>query len=284
MNILEGLFNFHIEKFKNEFLGASREIYYDDNQERLLHPGEFGTYREHIVQKFLRLFVPSNLSMGSGFIINSYGNVSTQCDIVIYETSATPLIKDSEHQRFFPCESVVGIGEVKSILSKSQLKDALQKLSAIKEIRRHIKAPAYKTPPIPGSNFDPVHNPLDTPVTFLICETINTTIDEMPDLFSDAYSNLDHILRHNLLLDMSKASYHYYDRQKDHHIWYPYYEQRQLEPSLKTDNNRDEHFKIFCSFLSNALNKANVFSPEIHTYLEPMQAQVFNRYNETKPT
>lgn len=283
MNILESLFNFHIEKFKSAFLGTSREIYFDDKR-KLIHPGEFGAYRERIVQDFLRLFVPSNLSMGNGFVVNSYGNVSSQCDIVIYDASATPLIEDSEHQRFYPCESVVGVGEVKSILSKSQLKDALRKLSKIKEIRRYIKAPAYKFPILPGSNFDPIHNPQDTTVTFLICEKVNASIDEMPDLFSEAYSSSEHIFRHNLLLDVSKATYFYYDREKDHHIWYPYFDKRDLEPSLKTDNNRGEHFKLFCSFLNNALSKTNVLSPEIYTYLEPMQGQVFNQYDESNPS
>ncbi len=279
MNILESLFNYHIEKFKAEFIGTSREIYFDDKHKKLIHPGEFGAHRERIVNKFLRLFVPSSLEIGSGFIINYRGDVSTQCDIIIYDPSVTPMIEDSEHQRFYPCEAVIGIGEVKSVLSKTQLNEALRKLAAIKEIRRHVKSPAYKFPLRNGEQFNPKNNPLDTPVTFLICESINIPVEKMPSVFTETYSDIDSILRHNLLLDISKATYQYFDREKNNHIWYPFYENRKLEPSLKIDNNRDEHFKLFCSFLNNALIKAYVLSPEVHTYLEPMQGQVFNENN-----
>lgn len=281
LNIIESIFEHHIERFKSTFVTTSREIYYDDMNERLRHPGEFGTHRERIVRNFLKLFVPSHLSFGSGFIVNSYGTVSTQCDLIIYDPAATPLIKDDQNQRFFPCESVVGVGEVKSVLSKKQLHEALQKLAAIQEIRLHIKAPAYRFPQgFRGESYAPLVRHQDTPITFLICENIDAHISDMPSLFKECYSELKHpLLKHNLILDISGATYHYFNRDEQHHIWYPFMGGKELEPSLTIRESNNDHFKIFCSFLNNGLSRTFVLSPELHTYLQHIQAKVFNEYN-----
>lgn len=280
-NILESIFEHHIERFRAAFVSTSREIYYDDEKERLRHPGEFGAYREQLVHDFLKLFVPSHLSLGSGFVVNSVGSVSTQCDLIIYDPAATPLIEDDKSQRFFPCESVVGIGEVKSVLSKQQLTEALRKLAAAQVIRRTVKAPAYIFPSgFRGESYSPLRRHQDTPITFLICEKIEARIEEMPVLFDTIYSEIDcSLLKHNLLLDISSAAYHYYDRDAQHHIWYPSIEGKEFEPSLTVDESNNEHFKVFCSFLNNGLGSTFVLSPELHTYLESIQAKVFTDYN-----
>jgi hypothetical protein len=114
-----------------DLLYIGKNIFSNDNG-KLIHPGEFGIYREAICKRFLEFIIPKKLSIDNGFLINTNNEVSTQCDIVIYDSKHTPLVQSNELQRFFPIETVCAIGEVKSTLSKAQLKETLLKLSKVK--------------------------------------------------------------------------------------------------------------------------------------------------------
>ena len=49
------------------------------------HPVEIGTRKEESVIKKLEQILPDGIGIGSGFVIDSYGGISKQCDIVLYE-------------------------------------------------------------------------------------------------------------------------------------------------------------------------------------------------------
>jgi len=130
--ILRALTIERIEHLKLAF-STSREVFWEDEKTRILHPGEYGVYREKAVSELLQLFIPESLGIGTGFIITNQGDVSSQCDIIVYDRSSTPNIVTNSHQRFFPVESVLAVGEVKSDISSiSQLVSYLVKLSLIK--------------------------------------------------------------------------------------------------------------------------------------------------------
>ena len=137
--------NITLENY-NELLQSyerSKEIFWDADNSKLIHPGEFGEYREDILKRFLGLYIPEEFGISSGFVITSSGLISNQCHIIIYDKSKTPRIQNFENQRFFPIETVLGIGEVKSTISSmAELNKYLQKLSKLKELRFHLSAPA----------------------------------------------------------------------------------------------------------------------------------------------
>ncbi|WP_444923345.1 DUF6602 domain-containing protein [Microbulbifer sp. DLAB2-AF] len=134
--IFQALVKNKIEVLKRSF-DTSKEIFWDKKTKRLIHAGEYGEYgeyREKAVIDLLKLFIPQNFKISEGFIITSAGDVSTQCDIIIYDPSYCPKIADTEHQKFFPVECVVAIGEIKSEISgTSSLVEILEKLSKIKK-------------------------------------------------------------------------------------------------------------------------------------------------------
>ena len=101
--ILQMILQSKVEQFVFDYSNNSKALFFDDNGE-LIHPGEFGMYREKICIDLLRNVVPMRLDFGTGFIIDSKGNVSHQCDIVIYDANNTPLIENNEKQRFYPIE------------------------------------------------------------------------------------------------------------------------------------------------------------------------------------
>src|SRR5689334_11795896 len=106
INIFETLLTEQFERFKTAFSDTSRKLFYDQKSGTLIHPGEFGTYREGVAKDFLRFFIPDRLSIGQGFVINSYNDVSAQCDLIVFDRNSTPLVQASERQRFFPVETV----------------------------------------------------------------------------------------------------------------------------------------------------------------------------------
>lgn len=140
-NIFLQLIKTKIEQFENDYINLSRQIFVDSSG-KIIHPGEFGTYREKIIRNFLKPFLPTRLDIGNGFIITSKDRISSQCDIIIYDKEYTPIIENGE-QKFFPVECVVGVIEAKSKLTKSTLRDALIKLSKIKDLRNDIDNNPY---------------------------------------------------------------------------------------------------------------------------------------------
>ena len=119
--IFDALLRENADIFRAAFSSVSTEVFYDPSTKRLRHAGEYGMFRETIVRDFLKFVTPRSLDMSTGFVITSKDDVSTQCDIVVFDSRMTPLYQEGDRQRFFPVESVFCIGEVKSKLSRGGL-------------------------------------------------------------------------------------------------------------------------------------------------------------------
>jgi len=122
------------QNFRKSYLDVSKSIFINSGVGTLYHAGEFGQYRENLVKSLMSLFLPGGIGLGSGFIADRSGHISTQVDLIAYDENEAPKIEDMSTRRFFPVETIVGIGEVKSTVSFSELKDHLDKLSAVKKL------------------------------------------------------------------------------------------------------------------------------------------------------
>ena len=96
---------------------------FDQIQSQIGHAGERGEDRETVVRDFLAKYLPKKYAIGSGQIIDRYGGISRQCDIVIYDALNCPLLLVKEGYQIFPVEAVLGVVEVKSILNSRSLED-----------------------------------------------------------------------------------------------------------------------------------------------------------------
>ena len=138
INVFEKLLIEKIEIFKSAFAETAEGVFFNDDG-KLIHPGEFGRYRENICKQFLKFVTPARLDIGTGFIINTSNKVSHQCDIIVYDAQHTPLLESEEKQFFFPVETIAAVGEIKSVLSKTALSEAIQKLAQVKVLREEKK-------------------------------------------------------------------------------------------------------------------------------------------------
>lgn len=106
------------------------------------HRGGKGADREEIVRKFVRNCLPRKTEVtGRGEIITADEQVSPECDLMVIDATAPPLMDEREH-RIVPAELVYGIVEVKSRLDGRELLDACEKIKAVKSLPKT----AYTSP------------------------------------------------------------------------------------------------------------------------------------------
>ena len=101
-------------------------------------PGLIGSARENPARKQLEKLVPSFGSIGSGIVIDTFRSRSAQEDIVLYERDHCPVysVNDTPEATYFPIEGVIAVGEIKSVVDKPTLFDALAKVRSAKILKR----------------------------------------------------------------------------------------------------------------------------------------------------
>lgn len=286
--IFDSLVKEKVENFYNAYINVSRQVFFNDNEE-LIHPGEYGRYREKICSDLFKLFVPNRVSIGDGFIITPDDNVSSQCDLVFFDSLLTPQIQTKEMQTFYTVESIVGVIEVKSVLKLGDLRKALVKLAKVKNLRNKIDSPfiQLRAASLKNKNFNATENPQDSIFTALICEKFDFDTTKMEDTLNGMYpDDIPHCNRHNLILSL-----------KDGVILYNLSECAELESKISSPLNKtlnpdpilnghslkssylwaDEkrtHIITFLNYFARVIQNITVMSPEIMRY-----ATGFNKVN-----
>ena len=98
-----------------------------------------GAAIETPVRKRLEQVLPRGIAVGSGCVIDSYGNFSRQQDVVLYERDNCPVfsVNDTPESTYYPCEGVIGVIEVKSSITTSTLRDSFEKIASVGNLTRH---------------------------------------------------------------------------------------------------------------------------------------------------
>ena len=66
------------------------------------HQGVKGAGNEGVLRDLLIRFIPKRYSIGTGIVIDRFGNQSRQCDIVIYDTFLYPSLLSLATVHLFP--------------------------------------------------------------------------------------------------------------------------------------------------------------------------------------
>jgi hypothetical protein len=93
------------------------------------HSSTVGQAREFLVARLLKTILPSGVHIGSGIVIDGYGNSSKQIDIVIYDPKFPLLTVESGGLYFI--EGVLATIEIKSTLDTEKLKTSLENSKSI---------------------------------------------------------------------------------------------------------------------------------------------------------
>jgi len=105
------------------------------------HWEEEGRYKEAILRNVMKRFLPSNLSIGTGFVIEKNNDdiqISNQIDIIIYDNTVPVLFSEGDFV-ITTYKNVKGIIEVKTKIRNNQLQGIIQKAETNgKLIGKHI--------------------------------------------------------------------------------------------------------------------------------------------------
>jgi hypothetical protein len=102
-------------------------------RKRFANPGNKGNGAERVLREFLRGQLPRRLEVGHGEIIDRMERSSGDCDLVIVEDTHPHLSAPEESGMFF-IEGVAAGGEVKSVLTSTEFKNACQKSRQFKRL------------------------------------------------------------------------------------------------------------------------------------------------------
>jgi hypothetical protein len=258
--------NLTIENFLNlkSAFNNSKKVFWDEGKQKLIHPGEYGSYREELIKRWLRMYVPKKFEISSGFIINSENSISTQCDIIIFDKDNTPQIESFEKQKFFPIENVVAVGEVKSdINSIADINSHLEKMAKVKKLRDEIKYPRTYFHPLPGV-YSPSINPYDNLFSFLICNKFNFNTSQN---FIKYNAEKNH--KHNLVLSLEDGLVNYTSKKGDPNLAVPFYgEEEHSETFLRSDGGELPcHINLFLTSFYTALTLTSLLEIDMTYYL-----------------
>ena len=265
--VFESLFRERVNIFRAAFSSISTEVFYDQKKKSLRHTSEYGMYRESVVRDFLKFIVPSSLDISTGFLISSMEDISTQCDIVVFDSGMTPLYQGGDRQRFFPIESVFCVGEVKSTLSKSEFAKALNKLARIKSLGERIPNPTIIRKS-PNGPFDPTNHPYDLIPSILICQKLDFKLSNIENEIDEMYEpNVRHIHKHNMILSIEDGLLSYFD-QNNKNIPYPRLNNIDLHNRFTCPDTNDYiHFKLFGSYMFMLTVSKTLLYPEFSAYI-----------------
>jgi len=119
-----------------------------------------GSFREQIIEEFLRPFLPKCYGIASGEVFSSDGQNSKQIDLVLHDPIfSTTLFQENGQNCLFPAESVYGLIEVKSELNSSELRTSVENIASIKRLPREAShmldiLPNIRIETGPGLSFD----------------------------------------------------------------------------------------------------------------------------------
>jgi hypothetical protein len=98
--------------------------------------GDRGEFREKIIERFLRPFLPACYGVDSGEVFSADGQQSAQIDIVIYDAIFSTVLFRNGPRMLFPAESIYGSIEVKSNLTLDELDKACKNVASVKTLKR----------------------------------------------------------------------------------------------------------------------------------------------------
>ena len=130
-----------------EFHGLEREFQYHqaqmavdfDQSKDIKHPRDRGAARETILRRFLKEsgYIPKRygVSERSVRVVSTTGHISREIDIALFDAGESLTLMNREDvYEVHPIESVYGVIQVKSTLTKKELKSGLENLASFKKL------------------------------------------------------------------------------------------------------------------------------------------------------
>jgi len=129
--------NDYFSLVSNEFEVRSKQV----NEFIKRHNPSRGDVREIILRTFLKDYIPKWFSVAHGFILGKNGDISPQCDVIIFNSLYYAPLYSVDDLVIVPPESVVMIIEVKTSITQTKYNETQMKFRQIGKLNKEI----YKT-------------------------------------------------------------------------------------------------------------------------------------------
>jgi hypothetical protein len=245
-------------------------------------PSLIGTAKESEVRTKLAKIFPPLVSVGTGCVIDSKNNVSKQTDIIIYEKDFCPIfsINDTPEASYFPCESVIAVGEIKSTLNDKELNDSIEKIKSVKSLDRFFvrtdgtrsygsKLTVHQ---MTEHEYNQKKNVLDQIFGFILCESFGLSIETILERLTKIYSISESFLLPNIIFSLKDGLILFYDKEKEEF----------------TDSKNDATGIIHCNFPTGnfqyLLHRINYFiNNGRSTHILPFEKYIIEQPSENMP-
>ena len=186
-------------------------------------PGLKGDAREKAVRTKLEAILPGGVGVGTGCVIDSEGKASSQIDVILYEQQFCPVFRVAEDVGYYPCESVIAVGEIKSTIGKKELGDIYQKVASVRKLNRFTKPVGLKEPPagkvayrtyldkttrFMGGNRDTIQNSQSSAqiYAFGVGRSFGAAPETMIKHTTDLYDEIPEAFRPNVVLTLDQRA------------------------------------------------------------------------------
>lgn len=217
---------------------GKRLVHDFDDAGQATTPSQIGQAREVPVREQLEQILPRGIAVGSGCVIDSYGNTSQQIDVILYERDICPVfcINNTPETTYYPCEGVIGVGEVKSSLDTEKLRDSFAKIESVKRLKRHIVTPPPDLEYLPGGGRVVHYRGYGSPTTpsIIMVDDTDPEQDEKKHIFGfilsgkfiltpltllekyvEFVNQIGDILSPNLLISLNDGAIYPFDKKKN---------------------------------------------------------------------
>lgn len=238
----------------------SRELKHNfEKRARLIpHSGEKGEGREAALRQILETYLPGRFGVDTGFVIDSAWEESLQIDVVIYDKNYTPVFEIVEGKRFFPCETVVAVGEVKSAINNDELEDSFNKIESVKE-RDRFGEPRVVGPTNYRERLD--RQRFHDQILGFIFTGSSMTAENLSESYMEQLESRERHLWPNIYCDFNNLNIGYYEKENRILTANP-----MEADGIYANENTDVLFGTFHAKLTQGINNASISSPNLYEY------------------
>lgn len=130
-----------VEQFGSKFEAGAHELVAGFKKSSLIkHRGNKGADRESAFRNWLKDQLPTRYGVTQGEVVDSFEKTSPQMDVLIFDQSRNvPILRGPTH--VLPAEALLVSIEVKSTLTKAELRKSLDAAHQLKSLRPFKKKP-----------------------------------------------------------------------------------------------------------------------------------------------
>lgn len=223
------------------------QIDFEGITSKIQHNGEKGTARENILEEYLKSYIPEKYCFSKGTIVDCKDVQSRQVDIIIHDKFLTPYLVDMKDTKIVPIESVYGVVEVKSTLTKEELRKSVKNIESVRKLEK-------KT--ISGFSF-PTAGMVFAYDSDASLETVYKNLNELSaDVEASRRISCVCVLNKGIILPVEKKGMTNVSLLPDENTVYGIF------------NNANDALLLFYLILTQILNSIMVFPPDMVAYAQ----------------